>query len=150
MPVSRRACLIGFLTILLSGCGIDYDTDDPDYGYFADLFAAARKQNQVADMERLNGGDWTTACIFGGYSKPLREMEALGATISNEDRKRIEEAATTDLRLFSVEESEMMVTYIDKANRAHFIHIRNGIGAQGQEFQSCVTRPETKIDVLGP
>ncbi|MEI2296544.1 hypothetical protein [Ensifer sp. MJa1] len=134
---------------LLAACGPTYDTDDPDYAYFAGLFDAARKAEQVADMERLNGGDWKTACIFGGYVHPIEEMEKLGATVAETDRQRMQDAKDSGFRLFEVEEFEMMVAYIDQANRAHFIHFEGGIGSDGQHYQSCVTRPETRITLDG-
>ncbi|MGE6783495.1 hypothetical protein ACQKGL_13335 [Ensifer adhaerens] len=137
---------LGFCALALSACGPAYDTDDPDYAYFAELFDAAQeKAALVADMERLNGGDWKTACIFGGYVHPIEEMEKLGATVAEVDRQRMQDAKDSGFRLFEVEESEMMVAFVDGADTAHFIHFKKGIGAEGQHYRSCVTRPETKI-----
>ncbi|HEV7323072.1 MAG TPA: hypothetical protein VGO04_31090 [Ensifer sp.] len=148
--ISATVASLSLCALLLSACGPAYDTDDPDYAYFAGLFDATRKADQVADMERLNGGDWQTACIFGGYVHPIEEMEKLGATIAEADRQRMQDAKDSGFRLYEVEEFEMMVAYIDRAKRAHFIHFKSGIGAQGQGHKSCVTRPETKITLFGP
>lgn len=154
MSTRRRKCStilsIGLCTLALSACKPNYDTDDPDYGYFANLFKAAQTKEQVADMSRLNGGDWKTACIFGGYENPVDDMEKLGATIAEADRERMKEARDTGFRVSVVEEFEMMIAYIDQANKAHFIHFEDGIGAQGQYYNFCVTRPETKITLFGP
>ena len=98
-------------------------------------------------MSRLNDGHWKTACLFGGYTNPLRQMQAIGATIDVEDEARLTEAGSRGFRAAQVEESEMMIAYTDTGNRAHFPHFERGIGPAGQHLQECVSKPVTTIAV---
>jgi hypothetical protein len=58
------------------------------------------------DFSSLNNGEWKTACLFGGYTRPLDEMRLRGASISENDTARFTEAGTRGFRLGHVEEQE--------------------------------------------
>ena len=129
-----------------------YDTDNPDHQRLSQAFAELGAQiEQVPLSERtiglshVNEGSWKRACLFGGYTDPLREMQTFGATIDAKDETRLTEARSRGLRAAQVEESEVMVAYVDLNNHAHFIHFERGMGPIGQHFQRCVSKPETSI-----
>ncbi len=104
-------CIIGlvaFLALLLyKPAG---DRSDLDYHRYAKALERVSVQlNQNAtedfiDLADLNHGDWTTACLFGGYTSPGKVMAKYGANISEFDQTRMTEA--TGLRMFPVEEFE--------------------------------------------
>ncbi len=81
---------------------------------------------------------------------PSEEMSKLGAEIGSADRLRLDEARTSGFRLAEVEEFEFMLAYVDKEQRAHFIHFRNGIGPGGQHLKRCISRPETRLPLAHP
>jgi hypothetical protein len=76
-------------------------------------------------------------------------MEALGANVSAEDRHRLLELKSSGWRLAQVEEFELMITYIDRANDARFVHFKHGFGSSGQHFEKCIAKPNTIVDLLG-
>ncbi len=133
-----------------------YDQNDPDYSRYSEIFARLEEQlarremssQETIDLSPLNGGDWRTACVFGGYNDPLKEMRNLGAVVSDIDQHRLSEAGSRGFRLSQVEEFEMMIAYVDRYNHAHFIHFERGIGALGQHLRACISKPDTKL-VLG-
>jgi hypothetical protein len=130
-----------------------YDLSDPDYGPYAATIArlhAAFEQrdptpDDAIDLAALNKGEWTTACVFGGYRNPLDRMEELGAKIDEADRHRLTEAETRGLRVAPVEEFELLIAYVDLGGRARFVHFEHGIGPRGQGFERCVSKPETRV-----
>lgn len=153
--VGLPALVIGSV-LFLASYRPAYDRSDPDYGHYAETIArlhAAFEQraptpDDAIDLAALNKGEWTTACVFGGYKNPLWRMEELGAAIDETDRLRLTEAGTKGLRLAPVEEFEMLIAYVRPDRRARFIHFERGIGPQGQGFERCVSKPETRI-VIG-
>lgn len=104
----------------------DYDDDDPRYaGFVADfdrLDAEIRRAGALhtMDLASLNNGDWKTACLFGGYKNPLHEMRGLGGKVTPADEKRLEGLEDMGFRLDQVEESEVMIAFIDSGSNAHF------------------------------
>jgi hypothetical protein len=130
-----------------------YDQGDPDYRRYEEAFDGLRvkldrrgtTEEDYVDLSMLNNGEWTTACLFGGYTMPLDEMRALGANISDKDLARITEAGSRGFRLAQVEEQEMAIAYIDRSNDARFIHFATGIGPEGQHLQGCISKPETRL-----
>jgi hypothetical protein len=92
----------------------------------------------MIDLGHLNGGAWTTACLFGGYTHPALEMEKLGAVVADSAKVRGE-----------TPEYSVVAAYIDPDNRAHFVRFRKGLGADGQHLQKCVTKPATRIVLDG-
>lgn len=128
-----------------------FDRAHPDYAAFARHFAqaqrsfAAGEEWVVIDLAPLNGGAWRTACLFGGYTRPVEQLIALGAVVSDADRQRL--GAAIGLRLSPVEEFEMLVAFTDEQGRAHFIHFDEGVGAEGQHYEACVTGPKTRIAI---
>ena len=168
MTRGRRTVVIVASTIILGGiAGVlliseryepSFSRDDPDYRYFAEAFARleqrlanAELSNQDAiDLSHLNGGDWTVACVFGGYNNPLQEMQALGATVGKADQDHWTEAGSRGLRVSQVEEFEIAVAYIDRQNRAHFLHFDRGIGSPGQHLRKCISKPDTMLVLAGP
>lgn len=133
-----------------------YDRADPNYHRYLEAFQRVRvplnerglTKEDYIDLSQLNDGDWKTACLFGGYTRPLDEMLALGATISEKDQIRLTEAGTRRFRIGQVDEFEIMIAFVDLSNNARFIHFHNGIGPAGQHFQKCISKPETTL-VLG-
>lgn len=129
-----------------------YDRSDPDYqrysAAFADLSKALRRRiatkDDYIDLSNLNNGQWETACLFGGYTKPLETMTALNAKIDENDRVRWSKA-TRGFRLAPVEEFEMAIAFIDANANARFIHFENGIGSQGQHFEKCISKPAVRV-----
>lgn len=125
-----------------------YDRAHPDYVVFAERFAEARRELEhrpeaVIDLASLNQGSWRTACLFGGYTRPVEHMIALGAVVTQADRNRL--AEPIGLRLSPVEEFEILIAFIDHEGRAHFVHFSDGVGAEGQHYQACATKPATKL-----
>jgi hypothetical protein len=168
MRLLRCILLFGVSLVVLAVVGIaalllflffdqpNYDVAHPNYNYFAEMFERLREpvsfrgmtNEDVIDFSQLNGGEWKVACLLGGYRDPLETMRAIGANINEKDQVRWTKARSRGLRLAPVEEHEMAIVYVDLANNAQFIHFRDGIGPEGQGFQKCVARPETRL-VLG-
>ncbi len=131
---------------------VQYNRDDPDYERFSRTFSQIGEQlarrdakgEAMVDFSNLNNGDWRIACVFGGYTNPLQDMQAFGADIREEDRSRLTKAGS-GFRAGQVEEFEIMISYVDSANRTHFIHFPHGIGPQGQHLESCVSKPGTRL-----
>ena len=130
----------------------DYDKSHPDYARYEGVFARLEKQmyetprgQQAIDLSQLNDGDWETACIFGGYTDPLEEMQSRGAIVADRDVRRLIEAEELGMRMDQVEEFEIMLTTIDRQNRAHFIHFKHGIGPYGQHLSACTSKPATTV-----
>ena len=133
----------------------NYDDDDPRYQKLVSRLAEIRQSRKPdgsidieegIDLSDLNGGDWTTACVFGGYNDPLEEMEKLGAKVSDEDRAQLGELKG-GFRIAQVEEFEIMFTFIDLTGTAQFVHFEGGIGSAGQHLEQCITKPQTVIDL---
>ncbi len=170
MPVFRQVVLataLGLSAVMVPFAGAltyaiafepRYDARHPDHDRYAAVLATIREQlsqrspgpQDALDLSALNGGDWTTACAFGGYRNPSEAMAKLGAEIGSADRLRLEEARTSGLRLAEVEEFEFMLAFVDAKRRAHFIHFRDGIGPDGQHFEKCICRPETHLPLADP
>jgi hypothetical protein len=135
-----------------------YDQSDLDYQRYSDAFDRLRLQidsrgttkEDVIDLSQLNKGEWKMACVFGGYTKPVEKMRELGANINEKDQVRMTEAESRGFRLGQVEEFEMAIAYFDLNSNAQFIHVESGIGPEGQYFQKCISKPETRLFVLGP
>jgi hypothetical protein len=135
-----------------------YDQSHPDYHRYAEAFNRLSvpisqrgiTNEDAIDLFELNGGEWKTACIFGGYTNPLDKMRTLGADISPKDQSRLTEAGSRGFRLAQVEESEIAIAYVDFSNRAQFIHFKHGIGPEGQHLQRCISRPETLLTLAMP
>lgn len=130
-----------------------YDESDPDYAHYSRALAEARtildRRDPTAadriDLSRLNGGRWKTACVFGGYGEPIAEMDKRSVAVSDRDRARLIAARSMGARLATVEEYEAMIAYVDLSDTAHFIHFRDGLGAGGQHFVRCISKPETRV-----
>lgn len=146
---------VGGLVALRTGLSDepDYDYDHPAFERYAARFSALaavfrnRGPNgyDTIDLAALNDGEWTTACVFGGYTTPSVAMANLGALVSDADERRLREAGSGGFRFDEVEEFEMMLVYVDPHNRAHFIHFPNGIGPNGQHLRKCIVKPETVV-----
>jgi hypothetical protein len=88
-------CMLG-VTLLLYELSHKpaFDQGDLDYPRYEEAFDGMRvkldrrgtTEEDYVDLSLLNNGEWTTACLFGGYTMPLDEMRALGANISDKDR----------------------------------------------------------------
>jgi hypothetical protein len=148
--------LVGLAVVLITydiSSGPSYDDDDPRYQKLTSRFSELRHRepgpgiDYNIDLSGLNGGDWTIACIFGGYNDPLESMIELGAKVTDKDRTRLTEAGDSGFRLSQVEEFEMMVTFIDLTGKAQFIHFQGGIGPGGQHLKKCISKPQTVIDL---
>lgn len=98
-------------------------------------------KDDYIDLSELNSGEWTTACLFGGYTDPLEAMRVHGANIDEKDRVRFTEAGSRGFRLGQVEEHEMAIAFVDLGNNARFIHFRTGIGPGGQHLRRCNRDP---------
>lgn len=128
-----------------------FDQSHPDYTSFAAVFAQAdRALNAgqsyvIIDLAPLNGGAWKTACLFAGYTHPIEHMEQLGARVDQADRDRFGKPQA--FRAAPVEETELVIAFMDEAGRAHFVHFQNGMGQQTQHYWECVTKPETRLAV---
>lgn len=129
----------------------DFDRAHPDYAQFVARFAAAQRALEagerwaVIDLAPVNGGAWRTACLFGGYTSPVQRMEALGAVVNEADRRRLEKSV--GLRIAPVEEFEVLIAFVDEAQRAHFVHFPEGVGPNGQHYEACVRRPRIKVTI---
>src|SRR5436190_1820422 len=84
------------------------------------------------DFSQLNGGEWTSACLFGGYTDPLATMRSLNSRIDDRDSQRMMESQVRGFRLAQVEEYELAIGYIDLSNRARFVWFERGIGPRGK------------------
>jgi hypothetical protein len=150
---AAAAALIGLVALLVLSPKPDFDRAHPDYAYFAERFEEARRifasgrNHATIDLAHLNGGAWRTACLFGGYTHPIEKMDALGAVVSEADRQRL--SGAVGARIAPVEEFEVLIAYIDEERRAHFIHFAEGVGSEGQHYEACTTKPETKIVITG-
>jgi hypothetical protein len=151
--------VLGAATVLLElSYRPTYDQSHPDYHRYAETFdrlsvpisTRGITNEDAIDLSELNAGEWKIVCVFGGYTKPLETMRALGANINEKDQLRLTEAGSRGFRLAQVEESEMAIAYVDLNNNAQFIHFENGIGPEGQHFQKCIARPETRLLLAMP
>src|SRR5262245_59625753 len=123
-----------------------YDQSHPNYRHFVEVFARLRAEldyrgatnEDYVDLSELNDGDWTTACLFGGYTNPLEAMRIRGANIHEKDRVRFTEAGWRGFRLGQIEEREIAIAFLDLGNNAQFIHFETGIGPEGQGLQRCI------------
>lgn len=131
-----------------------YDDTNPKYrflteqiGKIAERWLKGDYSRNTLDLTLLNDGNWTIACVYGGYNNPLDEMIDRGATVSSANRARLIELGNKDFRLSQVEESEVMVVYVDKSNEAHFIHAGNGFGPNGQHLKQCTTSTNPRLEL---
>ena len=135
-----------------------YDQSDANYPHYLEVFEGLRPElesrgvtkDDYVDFSDLNKGEWKTACLFGGYTDPLKTMQLLGADIKAKDRLRLREAASRGLRLGQVDEQEMAIAFVDPGNNARFIHFGTGIGAEGQHLQKCISKPRTRLYLATP
>lgn len=149
--------LVAFAFVLLvydMSSGPTYDDDDPRYQALVAQRAKIRDALESGigpariDLSSLNGGEWTTACIFGGYNDPLEKMIERGARVSEADRARLRDLES-GFRINQVEEFEIMFVFIDLSGTAQFVHFAGGIGSNGQHLERCITKPQTVIDLRG-
>lgn len=162
--VILRCFLVAIAALFLLGVAVlisaltytpTYDRSDPDYAHYMAVFhqvhlarsQGAKAKDDDLDLSRLNAGEWTIACAFGGYTDPVRQMDALGATISKKDRERMNEARHGGFRLGPVEEYEFALAFVDLQNNARFIHFEHGIGPDGQHLRRCIAKPETRLSL---
>jgi hypothetical protein len=152
-------CLLGAVAVVVElSYRPTYDRSDPTYRRYLEAFERLRvpldqrgaKKEDSVDLSELNNGEWTTACLFGGYTMPLDEMRALGANISGRDRVRMTQAGSRGFRLAQVEEQEMVIAFVDLSNNARFIHFHTGIGPEGQHLNRCISKPETRLVLAAP
>jgi hypothetical protein len=135
-----------------------YDQADPNYRRYLEVFDRLRPdldyrgatRDDYIDLSELNNGEWKTACLFGGYTDPLKTIQMLGANIDEKDRARMTEAGSRSLRIGQVEEQEMAIAFVDLRNNARFIHFRTGIGPEGQHLQKCISKPQTMLYLAVP
>jgi hypothetical protein len=145
------AAAAGVAALIAFAPGPAFDRVHPDYAPFAERFAqvrrafAAGEDWAVVDLAPVHGGAWRTACLFGGYTQPVERMEALGGVVSQADRRRL--AEPIGLRISPVEEFEMLIAFVDEEQRAQFVHFAEGVGAEGQHYEACVTKPKTKVAI---
>src|SRR5688572_3375742 len=98
-----RNALIGALVVLIFAVlvlrdePVRYDDGDPRYAVIVKqlseirhAFARGDYRRTEVDLASLNDGVWASACVFGGYNDPLREMIELGATVSPTDEHRLQ------------------------------------------------------------
>jgi hypothetical protein len=100
--------VLGAITVLLVELSWTptYDQSDPNYRRYIETFDRLRRELDVrgattedfVDLSQLNDGEWKTACLFGGYTYPLDDMQALGANISVKDRVRLTQAGLRGFR----------------------------------------------------
>jgi hypothetical protein len=169
MTLRRSMFILGASFVALAILGVaallvelsyrpSYDQAHPDYGRYAETFRRLSVPistrgitgDDAIDLSELNGGEWQVACVFGGYTNPLETMRAFGANIDEKNQLRLTEAGSRGFRLAQVEESEMAIAYVDFNNNARFIHFKYGIGPEGQHFQKCIARPETRLILAMP
>lgn len=132
-----------------------YDEDHRDYEQFARVFERIREHDLVSssaadwtvDFSQLASGRWQTACLFGGYTDPLKAAEERGWSTAEVDRDRLNAARHGGFRLAIVEEFEALIAYVDELDNAEFIHFRRGIGAAGQHLEACISKPETRLSL---
>jgi hypothetical protein len=96
-------CVLGAIALLVElSYRPTYDQSASNYHYYLEAFNRLRvhldqrgtTKEDSFDFSQLNNGEWKTACLFGGYTRPLDEMRALGATINEKDRVRLTEAGS--------------------------------------------------------
>lgn len=131
-------------------CKPKFDGDDPravalvrQISDANEAFSRAGTTPIVLDLGSLNNGNWTTACVYGGYNNPRQEMIDLGGKVSAADEARLADARTRSMRAAEVEETESMIAYIDSAGDAHFLHFRGGFGQFAEFGKRCISKAET-------
>jgi hypothetical protein len=158
LPLGASVIALAILGVVAWLMGLTYKPtcgqSHPDYERYAEALNRLRvsissrrmiADDDAIDLSELHQGKWKIACVFGGYTSPLEKMRALGASISQEDQSCWTEAGSRGFRLAQVEESEMAIAYADLENNAHFIHFNFAIGAEVQNFQECIAKPETRL-----
>ncbi|KQQ79028.1 hypothetical protein [Aureimonas sp. Leaf324] len=153
--VSAVPCVGLFLFGLLGVISSDhtyFDRANPDYARIAEqLGQAVQRARQGAtdadglDLSTIHGGNWRTACLFGGYTYPSRTMQRLGARIDPQDMNRLARLRDRLGSLSEVEEFDAMVAYVTPDGGARFIHIEGAFGSMGQHFERCIEKPLTTI-----
>jgi len=125
--------------IVLSQVPYPYSRDHPDYDrYRAEI--ARMHETGTLNLAELNEGNWTDACLFGGYSTPSKTMKDHGelrVLDTNEVLRQLKNAFS--FRLAEVEEFEAMIAYVDPGGTVEAIHFEP-VGLHLQNFERCTTR----------
>ena len=118
-----------------------YDTDDPDYNWLSTSLGG-----RDIDLARLNGGNWQTACLFGGYTDPVAEIKRIGMSVRVGDIARFWRYRGLPIRLGAVEEDEAAVAFADNNGVTHFILLPYR-AIDLQYFRRCIKKPETLLNL---
>ena len=100
-----------------------FSTSNPDYSYLHERIGEIGRGEKL-NVSNLNNGNWTTACLFGGYTDPSIHMKKLGK-VSLIDRVYQPLKGWSWWRLGQVEEHEIMVAYVDNFGVVTFVHLPN-------------------------
>lgn len=85
------------------------------------------------DVANLNEGNWRTACLVGGYKDYVRVLNTREAVDWKPKQRTF------------VDEFQMALVYVDAVDTPSVMHFRSGIGPEGQHFERCITKPNTRI-----
>jgi hypothetical protein len=91
------------------------------------------QEGDELDISTLNGGNWRTACLVGGYKN-------YASAINNHGAVNWKPKVSA-----GVGEFEMALVYVDVAGAPNVMHFRDGLGPYGQHFERCITKPATRI-----
>ena len=133
-------------TVWFAVSGSPYSDNDPDLSWLRTQLHQLKSgpTDNSLDLSRLNDGDWTIACLFGGYTDPTDRMGELGGWISLIDRIRFFALGTLTLRFGEVKENEVVIAYIDKRGWAEFVFF-DEIEVENGEY--CIRRPQTTLAI---
>lgn len=133
--------LAAAVAILHLGAGSLPGENNPQYAQFLSeleryrtiLKGRAVQEGDELDISTLNGGNWRTACLVGGYKDYVKVINA-------------HDPVDWKPKMSSgVGEFEMALVYVDAAGMPDVVHFRSGVGPYGQHFARCIAKPETRI-----
>ena len=116
-----------------------YSAGHPDFQHLSKNIAKS-KGSEKLNISGLNNGNWSTACLFGGYTNPSHHMAKFGK-ISIADQLYQPLKSWSVWRFGQVEEHETMIAYSEKSGSTTFIHLNSTIPSMMLEGHiQCTSR----------
>ncbi|WP_393958868.1 hypothetical protein [Methylorubrum sp. POS3] len=103
----------------------------------ASLRSRKPTSTDMLDLSQLNNGKWRSACLVGGYRNYLDAI------------KEIEPVSWPWSFFGPLSEFQMAVVYTDETMTVQAMKFDQALGADGQHFKKCITKPKASIAV-GP
>ncbi|PHQ80223.1 MAG: hypothetical protein COB66_05200 [Coxiella sp. (in: Bacteria)] len=145
----RKPLLIALPVILvvviyssLFGRPYRYDVFDADYHWITrqidEATEAISSDHPLDDLnfENISDPNWTTICLFNGYTDPQVHMAELGYHVTAFQRLSLDTKIGL-YRVSTVDEHEAMIVIVGDDGRLRFIHLPNGYPLIVQHEENC-------------